>query len=70
MAAAYDVVSVHKVNMVGAVLWYLKGRVLKSQNVKPGEVATFDRIVPILRCLDRIFGPPFGQSLAAVGCLR
>lgn len=65
-AAGFEVVSIKRVNMVGAVLWYLKGRVLKSHGQKVGQVTLFDRLVPVWRRVDAIAGPPFGQSLAAV----
>ncbi len=65
-AAGFEVLHVRKLNAVGAVLWFLKGRVLRSHRFDPGEVRLFDRLVPVLRRVERIFGPPFGQSLAAV----
>jgi SAM-dependent methyltransferase len=68
-AAGFEVVSIRRVNMVGAVLWFLKGRVLRSQRFDDREVAAFDRLVPALRWLDSALGPPFGQSLAAVARL-
>jgi SAM-dependent methyltransferase len=69
-AADFDVVSVRRVNMVGAVLWFLKYRVGRSVEFQTGEVKWFDRIVPTVRMLDSLCGPPFGQSVAAVGRLR
>ncbi|HEV2414235.1 MAG TPA: glycosyltransferase [Candidatus Dormibacteraeota bacterium] len=64
--AGYEVIAIRKVNMLGAILWYIKGRVIRSQRFDEGEVKTFDRLVPFLRRLDAFAGPPFGQSLAAV----
>jgi len=65
-AAGFEVVSIRHVNMVGALLWYLKGRVLRSSEFPVSQINAFDRLVPFLRRLDRVLGPPFGQSLAAV----
>jgi SAM-dependent methyltransferase len=65
-AAGYVVVWIRRVNMVGAVLWFLKGRVLRSRHATVSEVSAFDRMVPALRRIDATLGPPFGQSLAAV----
>ena len=64
--AGYEVIAIRKVNMLGAIFWYIKGRVIRSQRFDVGEVKRFDRMVPVLRRLDAIAGPPFGQSLAAV----
>jgi SAM-dependent methyltransferase len=69
-AAGYEVVSIRRVNMVGGVLWFLKGRVMRSDLANVRELSLFDRMVPVLRRLDRACGPPFGQSLAAVARLR
>ena len=68
--AGYDVISIRRVNMIGALLWFLKGRVVRSQEFHAGEVKSFDRVVPVLRRLDSVCGPPFGQSLAACARVR
>ncbi len=65
-AAGFEVLHIRKLNALGAILWFLKGRVLRSRRFDPGEVRLFDRLVPALRRVERMFGPPFGQSLAAV----
>jgi len=65
-AAGFEVVSIRRLNMVGALLWYLKGRVFRSSEFRVGQVSAFDRLVPVLRRVDAVVGPPFGQSLAAV----
>jgi SAM-dependent methyltransferase len=64
--AGFDVVSIRRVNMVGALIWWLKGRALRSTAFPVGQITLFDRFVPVFRRLDAIAGPPFGQSLAAV----
>lgn len=69
-AAGFEVVSIRRVNMIGALLWFLKGRVVRSQEFHAGEVKSFDRLVPALRRLDSVCGPPFGQSLAACARVR
>jgi SAM-dependent methyltransferase len=65
-AAGFEVLSIRRVNMVGALLWYVKGRVLRSSGHKASQLRLFDRLVPFLRRLDAVAGPPVGQSLAAV----
>jgi SAM-dependent methyltransferase len=67
-ASGFEVISIRRVNMVGALLWFLKGRIVRSQEFHAGEVRSFDRLVPLLRRIDALCGPPFGQSLAA--CAR
>jgi SAM-dependent methyltransferase len=69
-AAGFDVVSMRRLNMVGAVAWFVKGRVLRTQAMSTGEVSAFDRMVPFFRRLEAVVAPPFGQSLAVVARLR
>jgi len=69
-AAGFEVVSLRRVNIVGAFLWFAKTRLLRTKHARVGEIAAFDRMVPALRRIDALLGPPFGQSLAAVARLR
>jgi len=68
-AAGYESISIRRLNMVGAAAWFVKGRLLRAERTTAGEIATFDRLVPVFRRLDAILGPPIGQSLAAVAHL-
>ncbi len=68
--AGFEVITIRRLNMVGAVAWFLKGCVLRADATTSGEIAAFDRLVPFFRRLDAILGPPFGQSLAAVARVR
>jgi hypothetical protein len=64
--AGYEVVSIRPVNFVGYFLWFLKGRIFRAKHFDIGEIEKFDRMVPRIRKIDQWFGPPTGQSLAAV----
>jgi SAM-dependent methyltransferase len=49
-------------NPVGAVGWFFRMRLLKRSQIPPADVERFDRLVPLLRQLDRLpLG--FGQNL-------
>lgn len=68
--AGFDVVEMRYVNMVGAMLWFISGRVLRSSGVPGRERAlrTYDRIaVPVSAALERRVRAPFGQSVMVVG---
>ncbi len=69
-AAGFEVITIRRLNMVGAAAWFVKGRVLRAQATTGGEIATFDRMVPLFRRVEAMIGAPFGQSLAAVARLR
>jgi SAM-dependent methyltransferase len=69
-AAGFEVLTIRRLNMVGAAAWFVKGRLLRAQATTVGEITAFDRMVPLFQRIDRVFGPPLGQSLAAVARLR
>jgi SAM-dependent methyltransferase len=63
--SGFDVETLGYVNPVGAVGWFLRVRLRSSSDWPSGSFAAFDRLVPLLRRLDRV--PfPFGLSLWAV----
>lgn len=68
--AGFEVVESRYVNMLGALLWFLSGRVLRSTGV-PGQgraLRMYDRIaVPVSAAVERRVPAPFGQSVMVVG---
>lgn len=55
-------------NSVGALGRFLIGRVARQQSTGKGQVLFYDRfVVPVLRPLERVIPPPFGQSLIVIG---
>ena len=52
--------------MLGVPGWWLNSVVLKRKAVPGIQARINDRLVPLLR-LERLFGPPVGMSLLAVG---
>lgn len=58
-------------NLAGVVPYFLKSRVFKkdanfSRTFSPKQLTRIARIMPWLRRLDRLVGPPVGQSLVMV----
>jgi 2-polyprenyl-3-methyl-5-hydroxy-6-metoxy-1,4-benzoquinol methylase len=53
------------VNPVGALGWLVSGRLLHREQIPEAPLRAFDRLVPVLRMLDRV-ELPFGLSLWAV----
>src|SRR5438552_2659394 len=60
--AGLEVITVRRLNMVGAVAWFVKGRLLRAQATTPGEISKFDRMVPLFRAVESVLRPPVGQS--------
>jgi SAM-dependent methyltransferase len=53
------------VNPLGALGWLVSSRLLRREQIPAGPLKLFDRLVPVLRALDRT-ELPFGLSLWAV----
>ncbi|GAC1337342.1 MAG: hypothetical protein NVSMB29_01540 [Candidatus Dormibacteria bacterium] len=65
----FEVVDCHFMNLPGFFLWYVNGRLLKSPGVTGGgaSLRLFDRwAVPVVRAVEQVIRPPFGQSLLLV----
>jgi SAM-dependent methyltransferase len=55
-------------NLPGVLAWWLAGRVLRRRTVTARSAVIYDRLmIPLLRAVERIWSPPRGQSLFAVG---
>jgi SAM-dependent methyltransferase len=63
--AGFEIEDIRYVNPVGALGWLVSSRLLRSDDVPTGPLRLYDRLVPLLRTLDRLH-PPFGLSLWAV----
>ena len=64
-SAGLLVTDLRRVNPVGAVGWLVAGRVLRRSEIPGGPLRAFNRLVPVLRLLDRA-ELPLGLSLWAV----
>ena len=70
-AAGLDVERIHYVNVVGFFAWLLTMRVLRGRPRDGFLLTVFDRyLVPVLRRVEAVVPPPFGQSLFVVGRRR
>ncbi|MDE2867143.1 MAG: class I SAM-dependent methyltransferase [Chloroflexota bacterium] len=70
--AGFTIRRARYVNLLGAIAWYVNGSILRTKDLNAGSVNAqarlFDRIaVPVLRALESVASPPFGQSLVVVG---
>jgi SAM-dependent methyltransferase len=63
--AGLDVMQLRHVNPLGLLGWLVTSRVLRASQLPSGPLRLFDRLVPVLRMLDRLHFP-FGLSLWAV----
>ena len=54
-------------NIFGVLTWFLAGRVLKLKKFSEKTCYQLDKIMPLLRWIERGFRLPWGQSLMMVG---
>jgi hypothetical protein len=67
MQAGFEIKKLYYFNSLGFFAWFVVNRVLKSKRTTGGKLFFYDRIlVPPLRLVERIFSPPFGQSLFSI----
>lgn len=65
--AGFRVEHARYVNFLGIASWFLAGRVLRQETLRPRQVRWYDRwIIPWSFELERIWEPPVGQSLVAI----
>jgi 2-polyprenyl-3-methyl-5-hydroxy-6-metoxy-1,4-benzoquinol methylase len=65
--AGFEVVDLRQFNAFAVPGWWLNGRVLRRRVPPAGQIAAFNRIVPLIRRVDRVAARLCGISLLCVG---
>jgi SAM-dependent methyltransferase len=65
--AGLDLVSQHHFNLPAVAGWFVNGKLLGQTTPPAEQLATFERLVPVFRVLERVLPVPAGASLIAVG---
>ena len=70
--AGFNIVRARYVNGLGALAWYVNGLIVRTADLNApsinAQARLFDRLaVPVLRRLESLVAPPFGQSLVVIG---
>jgi hypothetical protein len=65
--AGFEVVAGKYINMLGAAGWFFNGRILRKHVPPRGQLRLLNRVVPVLRSMERAIPAPFGVSLLMVG---
>jgi SAM-dependent methyltransferase len=69
--AGFEVVASRYFDLVGIAPWWIKYRLLRSNNMEAGAVKFYDRfVVPAVRRIEAVVPPLIGKSIIAVGCKR
>lgn len=64
--SGFRVVHQKYINVLGALGWFVNGRILKRTVPPTGQLKTFNMLVPSLQRVETLLPPPFGISLLAV----
>lgn len=69
--AGFEVTAARYMNLVGVAPYFVKGRILRrrstlSNSFTPRQLGWIRRAIGLFRIVDRITGPPVGQSLVLV----
>ena len=54
--------------MIGAAGWWVQYKLLKRSIHGSGQFGIMNRLIPMMRPVERLLPPPFGLSLIAIGC--
>jgi SAM-dependent methyltransferase len=65
--AGFELVLAKYSNMAGLIGWIFNSKIRKAEKLNDFQIRMFDQLVPILSRVERIFIPPFGLSIIAVG---
>ncbi|MBI5619508.1 class I SAM-dependent methyltransferase [Candidatus Gottesmanbacteria bacterium] len=66
----FQILSQRKLNLFGAIGWYITGKLLKRTSVNNSYIRLFNLFSPILLPLEDIIAPPFGTSLLLIARRR
>lgn len=55
-----------KLNLLGALGWFIAGRILKEDIVKKDNIKIFNLVAPLVLSLEDLFGTPIGTSILII----
>jgi SAM-dependent methyltransferase len=64
--AGFAVSPLYYMNALGALGWFVNGRVLRQEVPPSGQLRWFNRLVPLVATVERLLRPPLGISLVSI----
>lgn len=61
-----EILFAKKMNFLGALGWFMAGKVLKEVSVNEKRLKLFDKVAPFILPLEKVIEPPFGTSLLII----
>ena len=65
--AGFEVEAQKYINALGAAGWFVSARLFRNETPPSGQLRLFNKMVPLLKAIERTFPVPFGISLLTVG---
>lgn len=64
--AGFNILKSKRVNFLGAIGWYLAGKILKEETVDNKKIKIFNLFAPFLLHLEDLLEPPIGTSILII----
>ena len=61
--AGFDIEHLAYRDFVGTAPWWFRSKILKTDSLHPVAVQLYDRLIPIVKAIDKLTGPPIGKNL-------
>ena len=68
--AGFEVEDLRFLNRLGAIGWFVNGRILRREIIPAGQLGFYEKIIPWMRRAETLLPLPFGQSLVAIARKR
>lgn len=62
----FKILKSQRLNFLGALGWFVAGRIMKENTVKEGNIKIFNLIAPFFLPLEDLFEPPIGTSILLI----
>ena len=62
----FDLQKIFSFNFLGIIGWYINGNICKNPQINPKATKVFDKIIPIEKHLEKIFGKKIGLSIITI----
>lgn len=64
--SGFKIILIKRLNLLGALGWFIAGKVLKDESVKKGRMKIFNIIAPLFLFIEKFFEPPLGISVLTI----
>lgn len=65
-AAGFEVIKSKKLNFLGAIGWFIAGKIFREKKIKKENIKIFNLIAPFILSLENLVEPPIGISILTV----